>query len=155
MQKPPTQTERMTREWTIRLKTVSEANSSEHWTAKAKRHKSQQHFVRLLYETHIKDVGLPCTITLTRLSPRQLDDDNLVTSMKYIRDELSECILPELRKTYVTRKGHLAFIKGRADSDPRIRWKYDQKKSPMLEIKITIEEHQELGSIQNSSDPFT
>jgi hypothetical protein len=142
------------REWTIKVKTVSEANSSEHWTAKAKRHKSQQFFVRMLYQQRIKDVRLPCTIILTRLAPRKLDDDNLVSSMKYIRDELSECIFPEMKKTYVNSKGKVACIKGRADSDSRITWKYEQQKHNQLEIKIVIEDSYEVDSMQKRDPSF-
>jgi hypothetical protein len=138
--------------WELPLKTVSEANSSEHWTVSSRRHRHQQFFIRALFHALKHEILLPCVVTMTRLNFRDLDDDNLVSSMKWIRDEISECIFPEKRKSYMTdddiivkkgriyfRKGRLKSIKGRADSDPRITWKYDQEKSKTLGIRIEIE----------------
>lgn len=122
------------------IKTVSEANCSDHWTKKSKRHKSQQHFVRLAYNRYVKAIVLPCSVTLTRISPRLLDDDdNLPMTFKWIKDELSECIFPEKRLTYITKKGKIRAIKGRADSDPRVKWKYAQQKGNPQRIGIEIE----------------
>ena len=125
--------------WELPLKTVSEANSSEHWTVSSRRHRQQQFFIRALFHALDKEITVPCVVTLTRLNSRDLDEDNLVSSMKWIRDEVSECIFPEKRKRYVTNKGTLKDIKGRADSDPRISWKYAQEKSKTLGIRIQIE----------------
>ena len=125
--------------WEIPLKTVSEANSSEHWTVSSRRHRHQQFFIRALFHALDKEIPIPCTVTITRLSPRLLDDDNNVSSAKFIRDEISECIFPEKRKSFLNKKGRLQSIKGRADSDPRITWKYAQEKSKTLGIRIEIE----------------
>lgn len=125
--------------WTIPIRTVSEANSSEHWTKKAKRHKQQQFFVRLAYKKFIEKLDFPCTVTMIRLSPRPLDDDNLRSAFKYIRDEISECIFPEKAGVYMTKKGKVKKIKGRADSDERIIWHYLQEKSPGYGIRIEID----------------
>ena len=81
----------------IPIDTVSEMNCSQHWRVKAKRHKSQQFFVQLAMKPH--KVQLPCTVKMIRLSSRELDDDNLASAFKWIRDELSECLIPEARKT--------------------------------------------------------
>lgn len=125
--------------WSLPLKTVSEINNvkvkskdgksrSEHWTEKSKRHKQQQFFIRSLFNHEGIEIKLPCTVKLIRISPRLLDDDNLRSAFKWIRDELSECLIPEKVKAYVTKKGKMALIKGRADDDPRITWIYDQEK---------------------------
>lgn len=124
--------------WTIPIKTVSEANSNEHWRTKAKRHQQQQHFVRLAYKPPSLKKMTPCQVTLTRLAPRRLDSDNLQMSFKWIRDELADLILPEEIKTYVNRKGKLKTLKGRADDDPRITWLYSQEKAPALAVRIDI-----------------
>ncbi len=58
--------------------------------------------------------------------------------MKWIRDEISECIFPEKRKTVVTDKGKVRAIKGRADDDPRLHWKYAQEKSKSMGLRIEI-----------------
>ena len=124
--------------WEIPLKTVSEANSSEHWTVSSKRHRQQQFFVRALFHGLDKEIPMPCKIKLTRLNSRGLDDDNLVSAFKFLRDEISECIFPEKRKHYM-KKGKAISIKGRADSDPRIKWEYAQEKSQRMGIRIEIE----------------
>ncbi len=124
--------------WEIPLKTVSEANCSEHWRVKSKRHKLQQFFIRSLFKHEAKSIGLPCYVSLTRLSPRLLDDDNLRMAFKWIRDEISECLIPLMRKTYINKQGNIQEIKGRADCDPRISWGYNQQKSRKMGIRIEI-----------------
>lgn len=113
--------------WDIYIKTVSEANSSEHWTKKSKRHKSQKRFIRLWsLENNIKATTLPCTIRLTRLAPGNLDaDDNLRMAFKWIKDFIADEILP-------------GQAPGRADSDKRITWEYSQEKSVIYAIRIEI-----------------
>lgn len=119
------------------IDTVSEMNCSQHWRVKSKRHKSQQFFVRLAMNKH--KVNLPCTVTMIRLSPRDLDDDNLSSAFKWIRDELSECLIPNSRKTYINGRGKTQEIKGRADSDKRIKWLYGQEKAKIKGIRIEID----------------
>jgi len=124
--------------WELPIKTVSEANCSEHWSKKAKRHKQQQFFVRTVFNHNSEPIQLPCIVTLTRLCCRFYDDDNNVSCFKKIRDEMSECLIPEKRGHYVTKKGKIKAIKGRADSDPRIEWKYKQEKNKNPGIRIEI-----------------
>jgi len=125
--------------WEIPLKTVSEANSSEHWSVSSKRHRQQQFFVRALFHGLDEQIPVPCKVTLTRLNSRSLDDDdNLPMAFKWIKDEISECIFPEKRMFYV-KKGKARPIKGRADDDPRIKWVFAQEKSKTLGIRIEIE----------------
>lgn len=124
----------------IPIVTVSEANSSDHWTKKRKRHQQQQQRTRQAYARHVKyNVTFPCCVTLIRLGPRLLDDDNNVSAFKWVRDELSECLLPHERKCYVTKTGKVKSLKGRADSDERIAWKYVQKKYPIRCIIVEID----------------
>ena len=68
-----------------------------------------------------------------------MDDDNLPTAFKYIRDEISELLIPEKAGVYINKKGKTIKIKGRADSDPRIKWQYFQEKTTLSAIKIEIE----------------
>lgn len=125
--------------WYLPIKTVSEANCSEHWSVKSKRHKQQQFFIRALFKKHGRAIPLPCIVKFIRLSPRQLDDDNLCMVFKKIRDEVSECLIPHKKQTYTTKKGTVVTIKGRQDSDPRITWKYQQEASKVAGIRIEIE----------------
>lgn len=123
--------------WKIAIKTVSEANRSEHWSKSHKRHKQQQLFIRLAFKRETTKIPLPCKVRLIRVGPRCLDaDENLPMAFKWIKDEISECLIPEMRKVYVTKKGKIQAIKGRADSDPRITWKFDQEKSKTIGIRI-------------------
>lgn len=122
----------------IELKTVSEANCSQHWLAKFRRHRSQQRIVQLGMQSHTGKIPLPCTVRLTRMAPGTLDTDNLQSAFKWIRDEVSEILIPEKKKCFVTEEGRMRILKGRADDDPRITWVYDQKRSKIYAVLIEI-----------------
>lgn len=102
--------------WMLPLETVSEGNCSEHWTKKAKRHKSHDKWllyafsndnIRLLENSKIK-------IRWIRVASRFLDKhDNLPMSFKYCVDCLCGLLVP-------------GKARGQADSDERIIWGYDQ-----------------------------
>lgn len=71
---------------------------------------------------------LPAHIKLTRVAPRILDSDNLPVSMKYFRDAIADYFIPGLAP-------------GRADSNERLTWSYDQRKGTYaVEIEITQQE---------------
>ena len=110
----------------IPLATVSEANSTEHWQVKAKRHRTQKATVAYFLATIIHEVALPVRVTLTRISQRKLDDDNLRFALKYIRDAVADQLHPGLAP-------------GRADDKVDIEWCYAQAKGPKG-VKIEIEE---------------
>lgn len=113
-------------EVTLPIRTVSEANSSEHWTKKHKRHKKQQFLVTLAIKGLKCKLTLPCEIKLTRYAPRCLDKhDNLPMSFKYILDCICGIITPGKKA-------------GRADDDDRISVLYHQEKSKKYSIKIEI-----------------
>lgn len=125
--------------WELPLKTVSEANCFEHYRIKSKRHQQQQFFIRQLFIHEAQKIVLPCTVKMIRLAPRTLDeDDNLRMAFKWIKDEISECLIPEKRAAYVTKKGRIQEVKGRADSDKRITWEYGQEKTKIQGIRIEI-----------------
>lgn len=109
----------------LSIKTVSEANSTEHWTKKSKRHREQKFFVNLALREGIKEITLPCKIKLTRISTRTLDYDNLCSSLKYVLDSVCDLLVPGLRP-------------GQADGDPRITTSYDQEKGKKYAIRIEI-----------------
>lgn len=133
--------------WNIPLKTVSESNCSEHWTAKSKRHRQQQFFIRSLFNREGKEIPLPCEITLTRISPRALDaEDNLPMAFKWIKDEIGACLFPEKMVKYVQKKvkNNKVYVthktnKGHSDSDLRVSWKYSQEKGKTISIRIEIQ----------------
>lgn len=126
--------------WEVPIKTVSEANISEHWTKKSKRHRQQQFFIRQLFHNNEKHIDLPCSVKMTRLGGRYLDaDENLPMAFKYIKDEIAECLFPEKKQTYFDKKGKIRILKGRCDDSPLVTWKYAQEKSKNLGIRIEIE----------------
>jgi len=103
-------------EWKLNLKTVSEGNSSEHWTASYKRHQIQKKVISWQFLAYPPNVILPCCVKLIRVSTRALDvGDNLPMSMKYIRDSIADCLIP-------------GRPPGFADSSHLIKWEYDQVK---------------------------
>lgn len=124
--------------WEIPIHTTSEANCTEHYHVKSKRHRQQQFFVRAIFRKEGSSINIPCVVKFIRLSSRFLDDDNLRTAFKWIRDELSECLIPDKRKSYMNKRGKLTAIKGRADSDDRITWQYEQEKNKRMSIRIEI-----------------
>ncbi len=111
--------------WEIPIRTVSEANCTEHWRKKHKRHKNQQFFVKLALAKEICQVSLPCKVKVTRLASRNLDFDNLVSSQKWIVDAICDSLIPGLQP-------------GHADSDSRIEIEYGQEKRPIQGVKIEI-----------------
>lgn len=111
----------------IPIKTVSEANSREHWHVKARRHHDQKKLIGLILNAHINPKRLPCHIKLCRIAQRKLDYDNLVSSQKYVLDAICELLIPGLAP-------------GRADGDPRITVSYEQetRKGPLYAVRIEI-----------------
>ncbi len=98
----------------IPIFTISEANVSEHWTKSKKRKDLQKRWVKILFLKHKPKIDLPIHIKLTRIGKKLLDSDNLPVSMKYIRDEVANYLIP-------------GKAPGQADNDPRLSWEYDQK----------------------------
>lgn len=109
---------------TIPIQLPSLANARLHWARRAAIVKSQRRAVSYQWaQTGIVRGSLwfPCVVTFTRIAPRALDDDNLQFAFKALRDQLAEEMgLPN-------------------DRDPRVTWRYDQRKgkTPSVEIAIT------------------
>lgn len=110
----------------IPLTLPSVANLREHWAAKAKRVKAQRKatrwgLVRGLVRARVDPTSrTPYVVTLTRVSPRALDSDNLVSAFKACRDEIA------------------AYF-GVDDADPRIEWRYAQAKGKPACVRIEFE----------------
>jgi hypothetical protein len=110
-------------EMSLPIVTVSESNCFEHWTKKHKRHTEQKKAIWAEFKRIRPVIILPSLILITRIGKRLMDDDNIPASVKWIRDALAGEIFPGLRP-------------GQADSDPRIEWKYAQKKDKEYQVKI-------------------
>ena len=100
---------------TLPLHTVSVANLREHWRVKARRAKEQ----RLVAFLQCHDHPLPCVVTLTRIAPRSLDGDNLQASFKHVRDGVADRL-------------------GIKDNDPRVEWRYGQRKGLPKEYAVEV-----------------
>lgn len=80
---------------TIPMRTYSPNGSHMHWAKKAKRAKEQRSVVALMLRSKCPHTGRfgwgpPYVITLTRISPRKLDDDNLRGALKACRDGVAD-----------------------------------------------------------------
>lgn len=62
---------------------------------------------------------LPLLVTLTRIGPRRLDDDNLAISCKYVRDEI-------------------AAVVGVDDGSDQYTWRYEQKINKQYSVEVEI-----------------
>lgn len=112
----------------LAIHTVSEANVHTHWRQRQHRAKTQRTamYYRCL-ATWRTPPPLPLVITLTRISPRQLDDDNLAASQKAIRDGVAD---------------FLAGAYGAGDDrQAGVRWRYGQRRGlpHTYAVEVTIE----------------
>lgn len=109
----------------IRLRSV--ANLREHWTAKAKRTKQERlRITEALWAQAGKRRGPPMgriTITLTRIAPRFLDDDNLRSAFKATRDGIAAWLLVQ-------------------DNHPLLIWEYAQRNGRPKEYAVEIGIHE-------------
>ena len=103
---------------TFRLPLVvaSITNRREHWSARHRRARAERDCARLLTPPQcrkwLEAPGVtPVTIhvSMYRVSERRLDDDNLVGSMKSVRDGVADA------------------LRLRNDADPRVTWIYGQR----------------------------
>jgi len=93
----------------IPLRLPSSPNLREHWAVKARRVKAERRAVAWLLGNGPRP-PLPLVVTLTRVSPRCIrDGDNLQGAFKSCRDEVAKWF-------------------GVDDADPRVAWRYDQRR---------------------------
>lgn len=104
--------------FTIPVRAVSVANVREHWSKRAKRAKLHRETAAFFCPR----VSLPCIVTLMRVAPRPLDDDNNVSALKACRDGIADRL-------------------GVKDNDPSVTWRYKQCKGEprVYEVFVTIE----------------
>jgi len=102
------------------IKTVSEANSRQHWRVRNERKQAQQKEFMVGWRNLKVKVKLPCEVTFTRYASRLLDDDNLRSAFKGIRDALAKEI-------------------GIDDGSSLVKFDYKQEKLPKREYFISVE----------------
>lgn len=101
------------------LRTVSEANRRDHWATKARRVNEHRGTALLMLRARARKVGLPCTVILIRVAPRELDDDNLRSALKAVRDGAADAL-------------------GVDDRDPRVTWAYGQRRGKTREYAVEV-----------------
>jgi len=109
----------------IPIRIVSSANLKEHWAKKYAREKKQKETIGLFVKPLLDKISLPVNITLRRIAPRALDDDNLSYSLKAHRDYICSLIIPGLAP-------------GRADGNGVIKIVYEQEKGLPKEYALVI-----------------
>lgn len=109
-------------EVTLPLRIQSTMNFREHWAAKAKRAKLHRTtaFTVLRAEALFKGTTGPVTVTITRIAPRLLDDDNAIAGCKNVRDGIADWL-------------------GRDDGDPLVSWRYCQEKGKEYAVRVRVE----------------
>lgn len=105
---------------TVPVRTVSETNQREHWAMRHHRRAVQRSLVRMVLGAGCTRPAFPCVVTLTRIAPRSLDDDNLRGALKAVRDGVADWL-------------------GVDDADPRIEWRYDQRRGRPREHAVRID----------------
>lgn len=102
------------------------ANEYHHWSKRHVLFKTQRMLILCEWRKQKTKPSLPCIVTLTRIAPRSLDEDNLAYAFKGIRDFIADELIPGLAK-------------GRADGDSRIQWRYKQEKGKIQKVRVEID----------------
>lgn len=111
------------------VRTQSLSNMREYWRRRHERSQNERLHTRAAWlkaRAQRLAPGEMAAVHLVRVGPQLLDDDNLPASLKTIRDELADLLLPGRRA-------------GAADRDPRIRWTYGQQRGLAREYAVRIE----------------
>lgn len=119
----------------IPIRTKSSLNQREHWAAKARRVKAEREatYAMLMGQLRVLQAGEGATVTLTRVAPRLLDDDNLRGALKAVRDAI-------------------AFLLGRDDKPGSgIEWRYAQKQGKPREYAVVAEVVMEVTQISTET----
>lgn len=106
----------------VPIRTVSLTNQREHWRARHRRVSLERTAVWAYWLAQAPDLPetwVRACVRLTRLSPGELDDDNLRGALKAVRDQVAD----ELKVD---------------DKDPRVEWFYAQRRSPEYAVEIAV-----------------
>lgn len=100
------------------LKLSSKLNQRVHWATKARAAKAERTTAYLVTRSH----PLPCVVTITRIGPATLDNDNLAGACKSVRDGIADRL-------------------GIDDRSDAVVWRYAQRKAGrrVYGVEIDIE----------------
>lgn len=104
----------------VPMKAESTANKREHWAARHRRTLPQRKAAALKSKALVRELRPALTVTLTRVSPRELDDDNLRGALKSFRDGVASALRVD-------------------DRTPLVRWEYAQRRGEPNEHAVEIE----------------
>jgi len=125
-----------TLDFILDLYTCSENNMHGHWRAHATRARTQRSTIYGVLATMSPPPNFVCaTVYLERISPRELDGDNLQGALKAVRDGVTDWMSGGLNKS--NRKG------GTDDRDLRIKWLYSQSKGKPKNYGVRLHVHWE------------
>ncbi len=107
------------------IRIISGDNNHKSWRSKAKRNKAHRaagFFAVPNIWRNIFPAGAAggLTVTLTRVAPRELDDDGLASGLKSVRDGIAD------------------GLGLKSDNDPRVTWKRDQRRGGVREYAVEI-----------------
>lgn len=105
---------------TIPVRTVSVLNQREHWRRRADRAREHRNAAWMMLRATRQTPTVPCTVLLTRVAPKPLDDDNLRGALKAVRDGVADWL-------------------GIDDGSPQVKWEYDQRKGPVKYYAVDVE----------------
>lgn len=103
----------------VPIRLVSLLNERFHWRKLSQLRKKQKAATKRSM-TGKEIPPLPLIITITRVGKRVLDDDNLATSCKYVRDQIAEVV-------------------GVDDGSPLYTWRYQQRTSSSEKYGVEVE----------------
>lgn len=95
-------------------------NNREHWSQRQTRVAAEKAAVREVLPPMLYRPRLPVRVTMTRVAPRALDDDNNTAGFKAVRDEIARWL-------------------GVDDADKRVTWVCDQRKGDVYQAEVLIE----------------
>lgn len=107
---------------TVPVRIESSLNRREHWRVRANRNTSHRAAAFFALRAAVKRFDpaiLPCVVTITRIAPRALDDDNLAGGCKSVRDGVADWLAVD-------------------DRDPRVRWVCAQRKGKPHEYSAEV-----------------
>lgn len=119
--------------FTIPITTESMSNARLHWAVKAKKVKAQRTATAYRTPPALKALGPLLVVTLTRVAPRELDDDNLRGALKGVRDQVASAL-------------------GVDDRSRLVRWEYGQEKG---EASVRVDVAREQPASVPVSRPVT
>jgi hypothetical protein len=101
----------------VQIRAQSTSNLREHWAVKAKRVDAQKRATRA--KCPAWNGGPLLVVTLTRVAPRRLDDDNLRGALKSVRDAVASWLRVD-------------------DASPLVRWEYGQEKGAGASVRVEV-----------------